>query len=87
MGTARPVLGSVWFQWLAGYNLSIAGWVAMIALGVVLTIAMDRLGLLRVLIGTGVGSDMARRMAGLWRTHPLKRGTLAAMLGVSRAVE
>lgn len=105
------VLGSIWFLWLAGYNLSIAGWVAMIALvgvgaetgtvlavyldlgvkealdrgetltrqrlaevaadsaagrmrGVVLAIAMNLLGLLPVLIGTGVGSDMARRMAG-----------------------
>jgi Cu(I)/Ag(I) efflux system membrane protein CusA/SilA len=42
------VLGSVWFLWLAGYNLSIAGWVAMIALigvgaetGTVLAVYLD----------------------------------------------
>lgn len=105
------VLGSIWFLFAAGYNLSIASWVAMIALigvgaetgtvlavyldlgvkealaagetltperlgeiaadsasgrmrGIVLAIAMNLLGLLPVLFSQGVGSDMARRMAG-----------------------
>lgn len=105
------VLGSIWFLSLAGYNLSIAGWVAMIALigvgaetgtvlavyldigvkealdrgevltpvrlaevaadsaagrmrGMVLAIAMNLLGLVPVLPEDGVGSDLARRMAG-----------------------
>lgn len=105
------LLGSVWFLALAGYDLSIASWVAMIALigvaaevgmvlavyldlgvkhaleagetltparlaevaadsaagrmrGMVLAIAMNLLGLLPVLFSDGVGSDVARRMAG-----------------------
>lgn len=150
------VLGSIWFLTLTGYNLSIAGWVAMLALvgdgaqissvlavyldlgvkealdkgevltplrlaevaadsaagrirGVVMAIAIDTLGLIPVLVATGAGSDLARRMAGptfggmlsltfmttlvlpalwvLWRTRQLKKGTLAAMLGASRAAE
>jgi len=105
------VLGSVWFLSITGYNLSIAGWVAMLALvgdgaqigsvlavyldlgvkealargeiltprrlaevaadsaagrirGVVMAIAIDTLGLIPVLVATGAGSDLARRMAG-----------------------
>jgi Cu(I)/Ag(I) efflux system membrane protein CusA/SilA len=105
------VLGSIWFLAGAGYNLSIASWVAMIALigvgaevgtvlavyldvgvrdalrrgetltparlaevaadsaagrmrGMVLAIAMNLFGLVPVLFSEGVGSDMARRMAG-----------------------
>ena len=150
------VLGSIWFLFLAEYNLSIAAWVAMIALigigaecgtvlavyldlgvkealargetltperlaevaadsasgrmrGFVLAIAMNLLGLVPVLLSKGVGSDMTRRMAGpmfgglltlafmtslvlpalwvLWRTWQLRRGTLAASLGHSKAGE
>ena len=105
------VLGGIWFLAAAGYNLSIASWVSMIALigvgaetgtvlavyldlgvkealargevltparigeiaadsasgrmrGIVLAIAMNLFGLLPVLLTGGVGSDMARRMAG-----------------------
>lgn len=105
------VLGSIWFLAAADYDLSIASWVAMIALigvgaevgmvlavyldlgvkraleagerltparlaevaadsaagrmrGMVLAIAMNLFGLLPVLFSQGVGSDMARRMAG-----------------------
>ncbi len=105
------VLGSIWFLAVAGYDLSIASWVAMIALigvgaevgmvlavyldlgvkraldagevltparlaevaaesaagrmrGMVLAISMNLFGLLPVLFSQGVGSDMARRMAG-----------------------
>jgi Cu(I)/Ag(I) efflux system membrane protein CusA/SilA len=105
------VLGGIWFLAAAGYDLSIASWVAMIALvgvgaevgmvlavyldlgvkralergevltpgrlaevaadsaagrmrGMVLAIAMNLFGLLPVLLSDGVGSDMARRMAG-----------------------
>ncbi|MFN7142483.1 MAG: efflux RND transporter permease subunit [Myxococcota bacterium] len=105
------VLGSIWFLAVADYDLSIASWVAMIALigvgaevgmvlavyldlgvkraleagealtptrlaevaadsaagrmrGMVLAIAMNLFGLLPVLFSQGVGSDMARRMAG-----------------------
>ncbi len=105
------VLGGIWFLAAAGYDLSIASWVAMIALigvgaevgmvlavyldlgvkraldagesltparlaelaadsaagrmrGMVLAIAMNLFGLLPVLLSQGVGSDMARRMAG-----------------------
>ncbi len=105
------VLGSIWFLWIAGYNLSIAGWVAMIAIigdgaqigsvlavyldlgikealargevltavrlaevaadsaasrirGVAMAVMIDMLGLIPVLVSTGVGSDLARRMAG-----------------------
>lgn len=105
------VLGSIWLLWIAGYNLSIASWVAMIALigvgaeigtvlavyldmgvkealrrgetldsarlsevaadsaagrmrGMVLAISMNLLGLIPVMLSNGVGSDMARRMAG-----------------------
>ncbi|MFZ5477864.1 MAG: efflux RND transporter permease subunit [Myxococcota bacterium] len=105
------VLGSIWLLAGAGYNLSIASWVAMIALvgvgaevgtvlavyldlgvrealrrgeeltparlaevaadsaagrmrGMVLAIAMNLFGLVPTMLSTGVGSDMARRMAG-----------------------
>ncbi|MFZ5481141.1 MAG: efflux RND transporter permease subunit [Myxococcota bacterium] len=105
------VLGSIWFLSAAGYDLSIASWVAMIALigvgaeigtvlavyldlgvkealrkgedltparlaevaadsaagrmrGMVLAIAMNLFGLIPVMFSQGVGSDMARRMAG-----------------------
>lgn len=105
------VLGSIWFLAAANYDLSIASWVAMIALigvgaevgmvlsvyldlgvkralekgevltparlaevaadsaagrmrGMVLAISMNLFGLLPVLFSQGVGSDMARRMAG-----------------------
>ena len=148
------VLRSVWFLAAADYNLSIAVWVALIALigvgaetgtvlavyldlgvkealargealtparlaevaadsaagrmrGTVLAIAMNLVGLLPVIFSRGVGSDLSRRMAGpmlgglltlafmtslvlpalwtLWRTSQLRRGTLAASLGRSRA--
>lgn len=148
------VLGSIWFLAAAGYNLSIAVWVALIALigvgaetgtvlavyldlgvkealaagetltpqrlaevaadsaagrmrGMVLAIAMNLFGLLPVLFSTGVGSDLSRRMAGpmfgglltlafmtslvlpalwtIWRRWQLRRGTLEASLGRSRA--
>jgi Cu(I)/Ag(I) efflux system membrane protein CusA/SilA len=105
------VLGGIWFLALAGYNVSIATWVALIALigvgaetgtvlavymdvglrdalrrgedltpsrlaaiaadssslrlrGLVLAIAMNLFGLLPILMSRGVGSDLARRMAG-----------------------
>jgi Cu(I)/Ag(I) efflux system membrane protein CusA/SilA len=148
------VLGSVWFLALSGFNLSIATWVAMIALvgdgaqigavlavyldlglkaalargevltpqrlaevaadsassrirGVVMAIMIDTLGLVPVLASQGVGADLAKRMAGptfggmmtltfmttlvlpalwtLWRTRQLRRGTLEASLGQSKA--
>ena len=105
------VLGAVWFLAAVDYRLSIAVWVALIALigigaqtgtvlavymdaglreamragevldarrlaelaamsaarrmrGIVLALAMNILGLLPVMFSTGVGADMAQRMAG-----------------------